>query len=176
MVYFFLSGLTLSLKNFHFVRICCLPGDKAESGEDSEYDELTEGVDDLSRVVEGKPIKLRRKKKKKKEDENEEPKTPVYEVPIVAEDFIPLQDDTIAKTDGKGLLNVRVIFVIGELVFVVLFCFFLFNLGMFFCCCFVVHVCAVYMLQLTTFYDCVKNLAISLTCTHPPDVHRRDSI
>ena len=76
----------------------------------------------MSRVVEGKPIKLRRRKKKNKEDENEEPKTPaVYEEPIVAEEFIPLQDDTIAKTDGKGLLNVRVIFVIGELVFVVLF-------------------------------------------------------
>ena len=75
----------------------------------------------MSRVVEGKPIKVRRRKKKKKEDENEEPKTRVYEELIVAEEFIPLQDDTIAKTDGKGLLNVRVIFVIGELVFVVLF-------------------------------------------------------
>ena len=121
---FFLPGLILPLKNFHFVRISCLPGEKADSGEDSEYDELAEGVDDLSRVVEGKPIKLRRRKKKKTEDENEneEPKTPVYEEPIIAEEFVPLLDDTIAKTDGKGLLNVRVIFVIGELlVFVVLF-------------------------------------------------------
>lgn len=101
-----------------------LPGKKAESGEESEYDELAEGVDDLSRVVEGKPIKLRRRKKKKKEDEDEEPKTPIYEQPIVAEEFVPLLDDSIAKTDGKGLLNVRVIFVIGELVFSV--CVFLF--------------------------------------------------
>lgn len=120
--YFFLPGLILPLKNFRFARICYLPGEKAESGEDSEYDELAEGVDDLSRVLEGKPIKLKRRKKKKTEDENEneEPKTPVYEQPIVAEEFVPLQDDTIAKTDGKGLLNVRVIFVIGEQVFVVL--------------------------------------------------------
>lgn len=95
----------------------CLLGKKAESGEDSEYDELAEGVDDLSRVLEGKPIKLRRKKKKKKEDEDEEPKTPIHEEPIVAEEFVPLLDDSIAKTDGKGLLNVRVIFVIGELQF-----------------------------------------------------------
>lgn len=78
----------------------------------------------MSRVVEGKPIKLRRRKKKKKEDEDEEPKTPIYEQPIVAEEFVPLLDDSIAKTDGKGLLNVRVIFVIGELVFSV--CVFLF--------------------------------------------------
>lgn len=82
---------------------------KAES--DSEYDELTEGVEDLSRIIEGKPIKLRRKKKKKQEEE--QTRTPIYEQPIVAEEFVPLMDDTIAKTDGKGLLNVRVIFVIG---------------------------------------------------------------
>lgn len=91
---------------------------KTES--DSEYDELAEAVDDLSRVVDGKPIKLRRRKKKKKE-EDEEPKTPIYEQPIVAEEFVPLMDDTIAKTDGKGLLNVRVIFVIGELNFCTFF-------------------------------------------------------
>ena len=82
---------------------------KAES--DSEYDELAEGVEDLSRIIEGKPIKLRRKKKKKQEEE--QTRTPIYEQPIVAEEFVPLMDDTIAKTDGKGLLNVRVIFVIG---------------------------------------------------------------
>ena len=95
-----------------------LVGKKAESGEDSEYDELAEGVDDLSRVVDGKPIKLRRRKKKKK-DEDEQPRTPIYEQPIVAEEFVPLMDDTIAKTEGKGLLNVRVIFVIGELKYIV---------------------------------------------------------
>jgi len=83
---------------------------KVES--DSEYDELTEAVDDLSRIVDGKPIKLRRRKKKKQEEE-EEPRSLVNEQPIVAEEFVPLMDDTIAKTDGKGLLNVRVIFVIG---------------------------------------------------------------
>ena len=65
-------------------------------------------------MVEGKPIKLRRKKKKK-QPEAEESRSPVFEQPIVAEEFIPLMDDSIAKTDGKGLLNVRVIFVIGEL-------------------------------------------------------------
>ena len=79
---------------------------------DSESDDLAEAVDDLSRVVEGKPIKLRRKKKKQPQPE-EKPRSPVFEQPIVAEEFIPLMDDTIAKTDGKGLLNVRVIFVIG---------------------------------------------------------------
>ncbi|KAJ7339397.1 hypothetical protein OS493_005792 [Desmophyllum pertusum] len=87
-------------------------GKKAESGEDSEYDELAEGVDDLTRIAEGKPIKLRRRKKKKK-DEDEEPRTPIYEPQIISEEFVPLMDDSIAKTDGKGLLNVRVIFVIG---------------------------------------------------------------
>lgn len=87
---------------------------KAESGDDSEYDELAEAVDDLSRVVDGKPIRLRRKKKKRKEEEDEYSRNPVFEQPIVAEEFIPLMDDSIAKTDGKGLLNVRVIFVIGE--------------------------------------------------------------
>lgn len=136
---FFLPGLILPLKNFRFARICYLPGEKAESGEDSEYDELAEGVDDLSRVLEGKPIKLKRRKKKKTEDENEneneEPKTPVYEQPIVAEEFVPLQDDTIAKTDGKGLLNVRVIFVIGELLVFVVFCFFILSKACFCCCC-----------------------------------------
>ena len=71
-------------------------------------------MDDLSRVVDGKPIRLRRKKKKRKEEEDEYPRNPVFEQPIVAEEFIPLMDDSIAKTDGKGLLNVRVIFVIGE--------------------------------------------------------------
>ena len=89
-------------------------GKKAESGEDSEYDELAEGVDDLTRIAEGKPIKLRRRKKKKK-DEDEEPRTPIYEPQIISEEFVPLMDDSIAKTDGKGLLNVRVIFVIGKL-------------------------------------------------------------
>jgi len=84
---------------------------KVES--DSEYDELAEAVDDLSRIVDGKPIKLRRRKKKKQEEE-EEPRSLVNEQPIVAEEFVPLMDDTIAKTDGKGLLNVRVIFVIGK--------------------------------------------------------------
>lgn len=64
--------------------------------------------------MDGKPIKLRRRKKKKKE-EDEEPRTPIYEQPIVAEEFVPVMDDSIAKTEGKGLLNVRVIFVIGEL-------------------------------------------------------------
>lgn len=105
-----------------FTDVCAIFGDlpklerrkrkkvkKAES--DSEYDELAEGVEDLSRIIEGKPIKLRRKKKKKQEEE--QPRTPIYEQPIVAEEFVPLMDDTIAKTDGKGLLNVRVIFVIG---------------------------------------------------------------
>ena len=66
-------------------------------------------------MVEGKPIKLRRKKKKKQPEAEEESRSPVFEQPIVAEEFIPLMDDSIAKTDGKGLLNVRVIFVIGEL-------------------------------------------------------------
>ena len=64
--------------------------------------------------MDGKPIKLRRRRKKKQE-EDEKPRTPIYEQPIVAEEFVPLMDDTIAKTDGKGLLNVRVVFVIGEL-------------------------------------------------------------
>ncbi|PFX19436.1 Adenylate kinase isoenzyme 5 [Stylophora pistillata] len=109
-----------------FVDVCAIFGDlpkleknrrkkvkKAESGDDSEYDDLAEAVDDLSRVVDGKPIRLRRKKKKKKEEEDEYSRNPVFEQPIVAEDFIPLMDDSIAKTDGKGLLNVRVIFVIG---------------------------------------------------------------
>ena len=92
-------------------------GKKQESGEESEYDELAEAVDDLSRIVEGKPIKLRRRKKKKKEEEHEEEKyrgPPVYEEPIVAEELVPLMDETIAKTGGKGLLNVRVIFVLGK--------------------------------------------------------------
>lgn len=62
-----------------------------------------------------KPIKLRRRKKKKQQQEEEEPGSLVFEQPIVAEEFVPLMDDTIAKTDGKGLLNVRVVFVIGEL-------------------------------------------------------------
>ena len=74
-------------------------------------------------MVEGKSIKLRRRKKKK-EEEDEEPRTPIYEVPIVAEEFVPLVDDSIAKTEGKGLLNVRVIFVIGELVFCMSFFYF----------------------------------------------------
>ena len=52
--------------------------------------------------------------KKRKEEEDEYSRNPVFEQPIVAEEFIPLMDDSIAKTDGKGLLNVRVIFVIGE--------------------------------------------------------------
>lgn len=106
-----------------FAHVCAIFGDlpklerinrrKVKKGEsDSEYDELAEAVDDLSRVVDGKPIKLRRKKKKKQQDE-EEPRSLVYEQPIVAEEFVPLMDDSIAKTDGKGLLNVRVIFVIG---------------------------------------------------------------
>lgn len=86
-------------------------GKNSES--DSECDDLAEAVDDLSRVVEGKPIKLRRKKKKKQPEAEEESRSPVFEQPIVAEEFIPLMDDSIAKTDGKGLLNVRVIFVIG---------------------------------------------------------------
>ena len=65
--------------------------------------------------MDGKPIKLRRRKKKKQQQEEEEPGSLVFEQPIVAEEFVPLMDDTIAKTDGKGLLNVRVVFVIGEL-------------------------------------------------------------
>ena len=107
-------------------------------------------------MVEGKPIKLRRRKKKKTEDENEneEPKTPVYEEPIVAEEFVPLLDDTIAKTDGKGLLNVRVIFVIVRC-WSSLFCFFF----IFKACFFVVRACAVCTMELTTIYDCVKHLA-----------------
>lgn len=109
-----------------FLDVCAIFGDlpklekkrrkkvkKAESGDDSEYDELAEAMDDLSRVVDGKPIRLRRKKKKRKEEEDEYSRNPVFEQPIVAEEFIPLMDDSIAKTDGKGLLNVRVIFVIG---------------------------------------------------------------
>lgn len=106
-----------------FADVCTIFGDlpklerrkrkKVKKGEsDSEYDELAEGVNDLSRIIEGKSIKLRRKKKKK-QDEEEQPRTPVDEHPIVAEEFVPLLDDTIAKTDGKGLLNVRVVFVIG---------------------------------------------------------------
>ena len=58
-------------------------------------------------------MKLRRRKKKKQQDE-EKPRSLVFEQPIVAEEFVPLMDDSIAKTDGKGLLNVRVIFVIGR--------------------------------------------------------------
>ena len=77
--------------------------------------------------MDGKPIKLRRRKKKKQQQEEEEPGSLVFEQPIVAEEFVPLMDDTIAKTDGKGLLNVRVVFVIGELKG--FFCFFLSLIG-----------------------------------------------
>ena len=106
---------TKLLLYFNFFYSLLFNSDTVKKGEsDSEYDELAEGVNDLSRIIEGKPIKLRRKKKKK-QDEEEQPRTPVDEHPIVAEEFVPLLDDTIAKTDGKGLLNVRVVFVIGEL-------------------------------------------------------------
>ena len=90
--------------------------------------------------MEGKPIKLRRRKKEKKEDEDKEPKNPVYEEPIVAEEFVPLLDDSIAKTDGKGLLNVRVIFVIGKLVF---FFYYYFQVRRVFFQVSVIHPCSV---------------------------------
>lgn len=102
----------LHLSSVDFLLLLFISNIVKKTESDSEYDELAEGVEDLSRIIEGKPIKLRRKKKKKQEEE-EQPRTPIYEQPIVAEEFVPLMDDTIAKTAGKGLLNVRVIFVIG---------------------------------------------------------------
>jgi len=66
----------------------------------------------LDRLIAGKSFKKRRYKKKAKKQE-EPPKTPVMEEDIIAEEFIPLGDNEIAKT-GKGLLNARVIFVIGK--------------------------------------------------------------
>lgn len=79
--YFFFFGFILLLKNFCFVWICYLLGEKVESGEDLEYDEFVEGVGDLFWVLEGKLIKLKWRKKKKMEDENEneELKILVYE-------------------------------------------------------------------------------------------------
>ncbi|XP_048587761.1 adenylate kinase isoenzyme 5 isoform X3 [Nematostella vectensis] len=87
---------------------------KGSKGEESSgyEDDLADAVDDLGRVVDGKPVRRRMKKKKKKKNE-EEARTPVYEETIVSNEFIPLCDDEIAKTKGKGLLNARVIFVIG---------------------------------------------------------------
>lgn len=88
-------------------------GKKAQSGEESEtYDEFAEAGDDISRLAAGKSVR-RRKKKKRKEEEEEGP-PPINEEPIVAEELIPLMDQSIARTDGKALLNARVIFVIGE--------------------------------------------------------------
>ena len=106
-----LQNLINNLNNFSLL-VSIVTVKKGES--DSEYDELAEAVDDLSRIVDGKPIKLRRRRKKKQQEKEEDPGSLVFEQPIVAEEFVPLMDDIIAKTDGKGLLNVRVVFVIGE--------------------------------------------------------------
>ena len=87
-------------------------GKKAQSGDESEtYDEFVEAGEELLRLAQGKSI--RRRKKKKRKDDDEE-RAPINEEPIVAEELIPLMDQTIARTDGKALLNARVIFVIGE--------------------------------------------------------------
>ena len=81
-----------------------------DSGSNDEFSEL---ADDLDRVIGGKSFKKRRYKKKSKTAEVEEtPGTPIIEEPIIAAEFIPLGDEEIAKT-GKGLLNARVIFVMG---------------------------------------------------------------
>ena len=86
---------------------------KAPSGEESEsYDEFAEAGDDIARLAAGKSI--RRRKKKKKKEEEEESRTPVFEDTIVSEELVPLMDQSIARTDGKALLNARVIFVIGK--------------------------------------------------------------
>lgn len=52
---------------------------KVESGDDFEYDEFVEVVDDLFWVVDGKLIRLRWKKKKRKEEEDEYLRNFVFE-------------------------------------------------------------------------------------------------
>lgn len=72
-------------------------------------------MEDLETVVSGKPITRHKKKKKKVDDNLYSNCFPANEEPIIAEEFVPLGDQSLAKTGGKGLLNARVIFVIGEL-------------------------------------------------------------
>ena len=84
---------------------------------ESSSDEFAEAVEDLENVVTGKPIR-RRKKKKKKVEEDANTYTnrfPAEEDLILAQEFVPLGDQGLARTDRKGLLNARVIFVIGKL-------------------------------------------------------------